>query len=128
MDLRRTLLTVITGAALIAPAAAFADDDDDRDRAERFHRHGPSCSHGPTPLPPPHAARGRYEIRVVRTWVEGRLAREWIPERCVQKPHGRTKCKGGHYVERWVPGHYEQLEKWVWVPYAPRLGWQVSIR
>jgi hypothetical protein len=126
MDLKHTLLTFITGALLMAPVAAFADHDDDR--SEGTHRHGPACNHGPAPLPPPHVDRGRYEIRLVRTWVEGTSVRDWVPERCVHKPHGRIKCKGGHYVDRWVPGHFEQIEKWVWVPYAPRPGWQVSIR
>lgn len=126
MDLKRTLLTLITGASLMAPVAVFADYDGDR--YERDHRHGSSCNHGPAPLPPPYEQRGRYEIRTVRTWVEGQWVRDWVPDRCVEKRHGRIKCKGGHYVDRWVPGRYELLEKWVWVPYAPRPGWQVSVR
>ena len=125
MDLRHTVLSVIAGGLLMAPVAAFADHDDDR--AEFNHRHGPSCSHGPAPLPP-RAERGRYEIRIIRNWVEGKWVRDWVPGRCVEKRHGRVKCKGGHYVDRWVPGYFDNVEKWVWVPYAPRPGWQVSVR
>ena len=126
MDLRHTVLSVLAGAMLISPVAAFADHDDDRD--EFTHQHGPSCHHPPLPPPPARADRGRYEIRIVRTWVDGKWVRDWVPGYCMEKRHGRVKCQGGYYVDRWVPGYYDQVEKWVWVPYALRPGWQVSIR
>jgi hypothetical protein len=128
MDLKQSLLALAASASLIAPTAAFADHDDDRARWTE-HRHSGSCRHSPMPAPPPGSVHsGRYEIRTVQKWVEGRSVREWVPESCVHKRHGRVKCRGGYYVDRWLPGHYEQVEKWVWVPYLPRPGWQVSIR
>ena len=126
MDLKQTVLSLFAGVMLISPAAALAEHDDDRN--ELSHRHGPSCNHPAPPAPPVGGERGRYEIRLVRTWVEGKLVRDWVPGQCVEKRHGRVKCRNGYYADRWVPGHFEQLEKWVWVPYAPRPGWQVSVR
>jgi hypothetical protein len=128
MDLKHGILTLVTSVALIVPAAAFADHDDDR-KEWREHRHTSSCHHPPMPAPPPGRVQpGRYEIRIVQNWVAGQWARDWVPQSCVNKRHGRVKCRGGYYVDRWVPGHYEQVEKWVWAPYPPRPGWQVSIR
>jgi len=130
MDLKHSLLALAASAALIAPAVAFADHDDN-DGRERWseHRHTSACHHAPMPAPPPGSVRsGRYEIRTVQNWVGGRWVRDWVPQSCVQRRHGKVKCRDGYYVDRWLPGHYEQVEKWVWVPYAPRPGWQVSIR
>ena len=127
MDLKHSLFTLLTGAALIAPAAAFADHDDDREWWVD-HQHTSSCHHTPMPPPPPGVQPGRYEIRTLQQWVEGRWVRDWVPQSCEYKHHGRVKCRGGYYVDRWLPGHYEQVEKWVWVPYSPRPGWQVSVR
>lgn len=57
-----------------------------------------------------------------QVWVDGFWTKDYVPERCVRRGrHGRkVKCVSAHYVDRWEPGRYEQVEKWVWVPYAPR--------
>jgi hypothetical protein len=131
MDLKATILSIFTGAALIAPTAAFADHDDRRDgRGDRreyhsAHRHSADCEHRPA-APPVNAGRGRYELRAVSTWIEGQWLRDYVPGSCVQKRH-RVKCTDGHYVDRWVPAHYAETQQWVWVSY-PRVGWNVSVR
>jgi hypothetical protein len=82
------------------------------------HVHGHDCRHD---APPPPVARGRYqqgryELRSVPRWVEGRFDRIWVPQTCHQNRWGRTKCRGGYYDSRWVPGHYQHAQEWVWVP------------
>lgn len=71
-----------------------------------------------------HARRGRYEQRVVQRWVEGRYEQVWVPEQCFQGERQRgwwrqagTYCVPAHYDQRWVPGHYQQVTQWVWVPF-----------
>lgn len=149
MNMKTLLLSLGAGAFLLSPAIAFADDDDRRDRHDRtdrhsqyqhpagavnpygqHHVHGSGCYHAPAPQPPPSSQpRGRYELRTVQQWVEGRWVRDWVPERCVYKGRKRhkMKCTEGHYVDRWVPGYYDDVEQWVWVENT-RPGWQVSMR
>lgn len=127
MDLKKSLLSILASAALVAPAAAFAEHDEwrDRDRDRHEHRHSEYCEHRPAP----RDAHGRYELRTISNWVEGRWVRDYVPGKCVQRGrHGRVKCREGHYVDRWVPGYYEETQQWVWVPYVRRPGWQVSVR
>lgn len=149
MHLKKLLMSLGAGAFLLSPAIALADHDDDdrrwRDRDDRYsqpqhpagvvdpyggssHVHGSSCQHAPQP-PPSSQASGRYEVRTVQQWVEGRWVRDYVPETCVSKGRrGRKmKCRGAHYVDRWVPGYYDNVQQWVWVPNT-RPGWQVSMR
>lgn len=136
MDLKRSLISIALSAAMFAPAAALADDRYDRsDRYDRNeHHHSNSCGHMPAPPPGSSQGDGRYEIRTVSQWVEGRYVREWVPEQCVtkEKRHGwrhrvKTVCSPGYYTDRWIDGHYENVEQWVWVP-ARRPGFRVSMR
>lgn len=92
----------------------------------QVHMHSDSCRHSPAPLPPPQA-RGRYELQTVSRYVEGGVERVWVPEVCKERyrRHARiTKCTGGYYEERRVPGRYEQVQEWVWVPYTHDDGWR----
>lgn len=134
MDLTKRLITLAASASLFVPTLAVADDD--RDEAwgrDPHHRHSSFCGHhapAPAPAPPPITSepQGRYELRMVDQWVEGQWVRDWVPERCVTKHKRRgtvTRCKNGYYVDRWQPGYYEQVQKWVWVP-APRPRFSVS--
>ncbi len=134
------------------PAVALADHDHDRDdRDDRRsdwrrsdHIHGAYCNHPRTPpAPAPRAENGRYELRTVSQWVEGYNQQTWVPEQCQSRGRGwrsRTVCRPGYYAQTWVPGHYENVDQWVWVslpPPPPRYeqpryervpaGWEVRI-
>lgn len=94
-------------------------DDDEYNRQYghgQGHVHGSQCNHGPQPTPPRNR-HGRYELQQVQKFVPGRYEQVWVPQECRYKPRrGVTKCRGGFYEQRWVPGHYETVEQWVWVP------------
>jgi hypothetical protein len=121
MNAPRTLLSLALAALCFAPAAAFADG--------RFgHRATSPQVHVPPPPPVDSRAHGRYELRPVSQWVEGHWMQSWVPEQCVRMGRrGRLKCTPAHHTRQWVPGHYQQVEQWVWVPHpGPRF--QVSMR
>jgi hypothetical protein len=145
MNLKSGILSLLTsalvGTVLFGAAAASAGDwadmrrgndserrDDRRDDDRRggspslisVHVHGPSCHHAPAPAPRPD---GRYELRTTQRWVSGYQDRVWVPEVChtKEKRHSRkTVCRGGYYDTRYVEGHYEPVEEWVWVANPPR--------
>jgi hypothetical protein len=100
-----------------AQAQGFHGGYDSNYRAPiQVHVHTGACRHGPRPTPPQHQ-QGRYELRTVQQWVAGRYEQVWVPEQCHYKPRrGVTKCRGGYYDQRWVDGHYQNVEQWVWVP------------
>jgi hypothetical protein len=78
-----------------------------------------------TPPPPPARQNGRYELRQVQKWVAGHYAQVWVGQDCSdQSRRYIRKCEPGHYEQRWVPGHYEQAEEWVWVPGVRRGGYR----
>lgn len=131
MDLKRSLISIALSAAMFVPAAASAGDR--FGRYDGDHHHSNSCGHVPAPPPGSSQGDGRYEIRTVSRWVEGRYVREWVPEQCVtREKHNRrhrrvkTVCTPGYYTDRWIDGHYENVEQWVWVP-ARRPGVRVSM-
>jgi hypothetical protein len=117
MKLARTLIPLTVGALLLSSTAAFARDRDNlRRHHDRHERH-----YNVPPAPPIDSHRhGRYELRTVSRWVEGRWVDEWVPGRCVTKEKRRrtvTKCREGRYERRWIPGHHAQVQDWVWVPH-----------
>ena len=121
MTLKNQLFALVLALAALAPAAARADDDDDfdfdgRDVYAHRHRHSEHCRHGATPPGQPQQA-GRYELRTVQKWVEGSYQQTWVPRTCRARPfRHRVVCTGGHYEQQLQPGHYENVEEWVWVP------------
>jgi hypothetical protein len=108
MNLKNTLISVAMVLSL-APAAAFAD-----------HVHSENCRHDADyrPMPQTYENQGRYELRTVKKWVEGYWDQQWVPQQCVTRGrwHQVTKCRGGGSERRWIPGHYEATQEWVWVP------------
>jgi hypothetical protein len=102
---------------------------------DRHHRHDAHC----------HVQHrgGRYELQNVQRWVDGQYQQYWVEPRCRtvtrdrdhRHGHGRrwgrertkTVCTEGYYATRFVPGHYETVQEWVWVPYSPRFGVHVSV-
>jgi hypothetical protein len=92
------------------------DHDREYGRPVYGHTHGSDCYHGAQPVAPQNQ-QGRYELRLVQQWVPGRYEQVWVPQDCRYKPRwGTTKCRGGYYDQRWVEGHYQTAEQWVWVP------------
>ena len=102
------------------------------------------AQHPASPVPPPGvavqgcdvhnppAARpgGRYELRTVQKWVEGRYEQVWVAPVCKQK-HRRhftvQRCRDGYYRQEWREGYYAQVQEWVWVPVEHRRhehGWR----
>lgn len=108
MNLKNAVISVAMMLSL-APAAAFAD-----------HVHSLSCDHDSQyrPMPQTYQQNGRYELRTVQKWVDGYWTQVQVPQQCVTRGrwHQRTKCWGGGYERRWVDGHYENAQEWVWVP------------
>ncbi len=125
MNIPKTIVTLFA-SILLVPAMALASPGDwdrdgirnEKDRVEYRHRR-------PDPRP-----NGRYEMRTVNQWVEGRHEQVWVAERCWEreKPgrrrgHGRhgkhrrtvTVCEPGRYEARWVPGYYAPVQQWVFV-------------
>ena len=109
--------------------AAFADD----------------CDHGAPPAPPSGTAygvgfdrgyqnadyrygdddgfahsnrgRGQYVLQNVQRWVSGGTQQIWVNGFCHRPPFSPVQiCTQGHYETRELPGHYETVQQWVWVP------------
>jgi len=128
MNLTKRFAALVVGSLLLAPAAALADRDSHDRYPDRRGRNGGGAYRPAPPVIQPRGG-GRYELRPVQRWVEGRNEQVWIPEQCVSRHHGhRVKCYPGYYENRWVPGYNQTVEEWVWVPrvYGPRGGVRVS--
>lgn len=135
MKTRNRIIGLILGAALFAPAAAFARDHGHRgdherrerheryeSRHDRYDRHWEYRDYRRVPPPPPNA-RGSYQWQTVSTWVDGGWDQQYVPAGCEIRPFtGRQRCWEAHYDRRWVPGHYENIQQWVWVGYSH--GWR----
>lgn len=109
-----------------------ADPQQDQQFQYQYQYQAPYQQQYPqSPSYPGHRRRGgRYEQRPVQRWVEGRYQQVWVPEQCTTysrgqggwkhngwRHGGRTVCRPGYYDQRWVPGHYQTVMQWVWVPY-----------
>lgn len=72
------------------------------------------------PQPPaPRNQQGRYELKRVQQFIPGRYEQVWVKQECRFIRRGDT-CPAGYYDQKWVPGHYETVEQWVWVPAQQR--------
>lgn len=126
VNLKR-LSAIAAALALAVPVIAFADDDGDRDdhgnrgRQERYREYD-GRSHPAQPVTRPG---GRYELRTVQQWVEGRWVEDHVPGSCRDSYRGghhkdrMTGCTPARTVSRFEEGHYENVQQWVFVP-APR--------
>lgn len=151
MNLKNAAVAVALSLSL-APVAARADDGwstprtdwtQPNDRQDFWEGHGQGYDHDRNHR---HDANcrvqhrgGRYQLQNVQRWVEGRYEQYWVAPQCqtVRKDHkhgrgwghgrNRTVCTEGYYTSRFIPGHYETAQQWVWVPYSPRFGVHVSV-
>lgn len=120
MALKTGLFSLALGALLLGSTAQAADARTEHDAssvvAQDFR--GPRYGH------PTSNRSGRYELQMVTKWVAGRYEQVWVAEDCSDRSRRYImKCQEGHYEQRWVPGHYEKVQEWVWVP-APRHGYR----
>lgn len=125
-------LGLVAACMLVLPSLAFADHESRPGWVGRvgvsLHVHFPGCEHQATPGGVP-STPGRYELQTVERWVPGYYTSNWIPGVCHTSRHGRLKhCRSGRYERRWVPGHVEASQEWVWVPASPAFHIQVSSR
>ncbi|SEU37537.1 hypothetical protein [Stigmatella erecta] len=103
-------------AQRVAPGAAEPQLQAQGFRGGHGPGHGGPSHHGPRPSRP-SGQEGRYELQTVQVWSQGRYEQVWVPEQCHSRPRRGVKhCEGGYYQQQWVPGRYETVEKWVWVP------------
>jgi hypothetical protein len=83
------------------------------------YNHNGSSRRSPQPQAPRNS-QGRYELKRVQQFIPGHYEQAWVKQECRFIRSGDT-CPAGYYEQRWVPGHYETVEQWVWVP-AQRRG------
>ena len=81
----------------------------------------------PAPIDRRGDRTGRYELRTVQRFVQGQYQQTWVPEQCSLRERQRgwyrqaaQVCVPAHYEQRWMPGHYESAQQWVWVPFEGR--------
>jgi hypothetical protein len=64
-----------------------------------------------------HRGHGQYELQNVQRWVQGGSTQIWVNGFCHRPPFSPVQvCTQGHYETRVLPGHYETVQQWVWVP------------
>jgi hypothetical protein len=115
-----------TGLSLLALGALFLGSAASAAPQAAQHAASPAPqtqnlrAHRPQPAPPAHQ-QGRYELQSVKTWVPGYTEKVWVRRECQPLPrHRGERCEGGYYQQRQVPGHYETVQEWVWVPAPAR--------
>ncbi len=124
--MKTNLIALAVAATTLTSFAAFADDwDDDDDREGEVNLavgwNEPPCDHEAAPAP---RADGRYELRNSQRWVAERYEQVTV-QQCVEKHHGGWKH---HFTQqvcypmtqtRLVPGYYQTVQEWVFVPAPP---------
>jgi hypothetical protein len=132
MALKTGLFSLALGALLLGSTAqasdALAEHDASSVVAQDFrgprYGQGGHDDRGSWRAPPTSNRNGRYELQMVKKWVAGRYDQVWVAQDCSDRSRRYImKCQEGHYEQRWVPGRYEKVQEWVWVP-APRHGYR----
>ncbi|WP_224372567.1 hypothetical protein [Hyalangium versicolor] len=117
MDLKTGIFSLALGSLLIG-SAARADDMHTATAAQEIQTqafaYNGQARRSPQP-PAPRNQQGRYELKRVQQFVAGRYEKVWVADKCRFVARGGT-CNSGHYEQKWVAGHYETVEQWVWVP------------
>ncbi|MBK7864972.1 MAG: hypothetical protein IPJ65_41515 [Archangiaceae bacterium] len=64
-----------------------------------------------------HRGPGAYQLQTTQRWVQGGTQQYWVNGFCHRPPFSPVRvCTAGHYETRQLPGHYENVQQWVWVP------------
>ncbi len=120
MALKTGILSLSLGALLLGSTALAADTQAMHHASSPVAQdfRGPSRDNDRYRRPqPPSKSHGRYELKRVKKWVPGQYQQVWVANDCSNSSHRYIRqCEGGSYQRRWVPGHYEMVEEWVWVP------------
>lgn len=131
--MKTNLLGLAVAAATLTSFAAFADDWDDDDGvsvsigwAHPSHADDMPCTCGTHEAAPVEAQdNGRYELRDTQKWIPARYE-QVVVQQCVEKRHHghRNHWKSQRCFPvtqtRTVPGYYENVQEWVWVPTYPQ--------
>jgi hypothetical protein len=117
----------MVGAALtlsMVPLAARADGYSQQYNQPTYAQPGIAVGE-PCPTDRQGERTGRYERQTVQRFVQGRYEQVWVPEQCSMRERQRgwwkqagQVCVPAHYDQRWVPGHSESVQQWVWVPFG----------
>ncbi len=133
MTHKHTLIGLVVSLSTLLPTAAFAHDFGPPPPPPGQGTFQVQVGHTASGVTERHGRHGRYERRMVSRWVQGRYESVWVPETCEARGshhryHYRPKfCVAAHYEQRWVPGHYEQVQDWVWVPaYRPGVSFRLT--
>lgn len=116
MALKSSIFSLALGTLLLGSSALAQEAQGFR--GGQGPGYGAPSHHHPRPSRPsrPSGQEGRYELQTVQVWSPGRYEQVWVPEQCHYRPRRGKHCEGGYYQQQWVPGRYETVEKWVWVP------------
>ena len=121
-SMKTNLIGLAVAATALTSFAAFADHDDWEPGCD----HEASAVNVPAPAP---RADGRYELRTTQRWVPERYE-EVTVQQC-RESHGwnrhfrRQVCYPVTQT-RLVPGSYQTVQEWVWVPAWPQQQQQYS--
>ncbi|MDC0714824.1 hypothetical protein POL68_40625 [Stigmatella sp. ncwal1] len=117
MALKTGLSLLALGAIFLGSAAQAGAPQASQHAASPAAQPQSLRSHRPQPTPPVNAQQGRYELKSVKKWVPGHTEKVWVQRECKPLRSRRgERCEGGFYQQRQVPGHYETVQEWVWVP------------
>jgi hypothetical protein len=126
-SMKTNLIGLAVAATALTSFSAFANDWDDGRVHVSVGVGQPPCddAHAAAPvvLPAP-AARpgGRYELRDTQRWIPERYEQVTVQE-CRQPRHGNWNRHAKHCwpvtTTRLVPGYYQTVQEWVWVPHYP---------
>ena len=135
--MKTNLIGLALAAVSLTSFAAFADDWDDDDGNDNgvqvsvgWNQNAP-CDYDHEAVPvfinqaPPPRADGRYEQRSSQRWIPARYEQVTVQQCVEHHRHGgwkqnrsETQCFPVTQT-RLVPGYYQTVQEWVFVPYPP---------
>ncbi len=128
--MKTNLIGLAVSAMALTSFSAFADHDDDDGVEVSVGWDDPNpapCDHDASPvIAPQPAARadGRYELRQTQNWIPARYEQVTV-QQCREHHHGGWHHEGREHCypvteTRLIPGYYQTVQQWVWVPIYPQ--------